>query len=185
MAASAEANEDRVGARLTPWRVGTMDIHHIGTGRGDAVLIVGPDGTTLLVDAGAIEGNPRYLLPARPNESKRPGEWIARYVRRRLADTGRRRLDYALITHLHPDHIGVSSEAATLAPSSAYPLTGISDVEAIVGIDRLIDPDFPDYGYPRFETPESCENYVAFVRERAARGEGVERFVVGRSDQIR
>ena len=32
---------------------GTLDIHHISTGRGNATFFVLPDGTTLLVDAGA------------------------------------------------------------------------------------------------------------------------------------
>jgi beta-lactamase superfamily II metal-dependent hydrolase len=181
---SLEIDGDRVGAGLSPWRIGTLDIHHIATGRGDAVLVVGPDGTTLLVDAGAVDAEPRYVLPARPDDTRHPGGWIARYVRRRLAETGDARLDYALVTHLHPDHVGAPVAASPLAPNGAYRLTGVSEVEAAVGVHRLIDPDFPDYGYPRFETRETCENYVAFVRDRAARGEPVERFIVGRNDQI-
>src|SRR5215813_2628572 len=38
---------------LPAWTPGTLDIHQIATGRGNAALFVFPDGTTLLVDAGA------------------------------------------------------------------------------------------------------------------------------------
>ncbi len=35
---------DTEGMSLVPWRGGQLDIHHISTGRGDASLIIGPDG---------------------------------------------------------------------------------------------------------------------------------------------
>ena len=37
---------------LPKWQEGYMDIHTIATGRGDATLVVMPDGTTLMIDAG-------------------------------------------------------------------------------------------------------------------------------------
>jgi beta-lactamase superfamily II metal-dependent hydrolase len=176
---------DRVGARLAPWRPGHLDIHHLSTGRGDCTLVVAPDGSTLLVDAGAAAGSGHRALEPRPDGSRRSGEWIARYVRRRLADTGRRRVDHALLTHLHPDHIGGVDDTVPVHPAGSHRLTGICDVDAAVGIDRLIDPDHPRYGYPAFEVRDACENYLDFVRHRMEHGGSVEAFEVGSRTQIR
>jgi hypothetical protein len=46
-------NNAEIGAPLSAWTPGTLDIHQIATGRGNSALIIMPDGTTLLVDAGA------------------------------------------------------------------------------------------------------------------------------------
>lgn len=177
--------QDRVGEPLTPWRPGKLDIHHLSTGRGDATLIVGPDGTTILIDAGAASRIDAATLPARPNGDRRPGEWIARYIRRRLVETGRDGLDTLVVTHLHPDHIGGVSADSPLKDGGLYRLTGVSDIAAQMPIERIIDPDFPNYGYPPFEDAISADNYVAFIRARVTAGERVERFQVGRADQIR
>lgn len=42
-----------VGALLPDWMPGMLDIHQIATGRGNAALFILPDGTTMLLDAGA------------------------------------------------------------------------------------------------------------------------------------
>lgn len=183
-AGEVSAAADRIGERLSPWRPGRLDIHHLSTGRGDATLIVGPDGTTILIDAGAASRIDEATLPARPNGDRRPGEWIARYIRRRLVETGGDRLDTLLVTHLHPDHIGGVSPDSPLESGGRYRLTGVSDVAAQMPVGRIIDPDFPDYGYPPFEDATAAENYVAFIRARVEGGGRVERFRVGRSDQI-
>lgn len=175
---------DRIGEPLSPWRRGTLDIHHLSTGRGDATLIVGPDGTTILIDAGAASRIDAATLPARPNGDRRPGEWIARYILRRLAETGGDRLDTLLVTHLHPDHTGGVGPDSPLEPGGLYRLTGVSDIAAAMPIGRIIDPDFPDYGYPPFEDAVSARNYVAFIQAHTARGHRVERFRVGSAAQI-
>jgi beta-lactamase superfamily II metal-dependent hydrolase len=179
------SDPDRVGERLRPWRPGLLDIHHIATGRGDSTLLVAPDGTTILIDAGATMQPDAALLIARPGLSRRPGEWIARYVQRRLADSGRTSLDVLLITHLHPDHIGAIADSTPLAPSGHYRLSGVTDVAAAMPIRRVIDGYFPDYGYPPFEDTAASENYIAYVRDRSRHGEAVERFDVGSAGQLR
>src|SRR5215470_632257 len=66
---------------LAPWTRGTLDIHQISTGRGNAAFFRFPDGTTLLVDAGEVgDGVPG--ASAFPDSSRPAGEWIARYVKR-------------------------------------------------------------------------------------------------------
>ena len=70
---------------LAPWRPGTLEIHHIATGRGDCTLVIGPGGAGLMIDAGATADGTDFATPARPNASMRPGQWIARYARRLIA----------------------------------------------------------------------------------------------------
>jgi beta-lactamase superfamily II metal-dependent hydrolase len=114
------------GQVLPPWAPGVLDIHHISTGLGNATFIRLPGGATLLVDAGGANRIP-YADP-KPNDTKRPGEWIADYVAS-MAGAGTA-LDYAVMTHFHPDHIG-----------------GLADVAAAVPIRRLIDRGSPSYAY--------------------------------------
>jgi hypothetical protein len=90
--------------RLDPWTAGTLEIHQISTGRGNSAFFIFPDGTTLLVDAGAAaDGLPE--TDPHPNGSRSPGAWIGRYISRHIP-AGSAGLDYALITHFHPDHMG-------------------------------------------------------------------------------
>lgn len=175
---------DVVGQPLRPWRPGQLDIHHIATGRGDAALVIGPDGTSLMIDAGASATPPPAAMEASPDASRRPGEWIARYARRHLAPIGEPRLDALLVTHIHPDHLGDVSADAPLSSSGAYRLTGVSDVAAQLPIGLLVDRGFPDYAYPKPWDAPFARNYQAFIAERAAGGGKVERFRVGAADQF-
>jgi beta-lactamase superfamily II metal-dependent hydrolase len=181
--AFAQAAEgDRVGAPLAPWRPGTTDIHHIATGRGDCALIVGPDGRTVLVDAGATASPPGASTPLRPDASRSAGEWIARYVRRRLADTGRPGLDVALATHMHPDHIG---DPAVGRPDPAgFVRTGFSEVVALTPTRLVIDRGAPAYDVPAMGTAPFYANHRRFVAARLAAGQRVERVRVGDADQF-
>lgn len=169
---------------LPPWTPGTLDIHHISTGQGNAALVVFPDGTTLLIDAGAVPpGNSARHAPPRPNASRAPGEWIARYIRHMLAADPQPRLDYALITHFHKDHMGYA--AARTASNGAYQLSGITEVAAYLPIRKIIDRDWPNYNWPQPLTEDWIVNYRRFldwqVRHNALT---VERLVPGRNNQI-
>ena len=70
-----------------------LDIHQIVTGRGNAEFMMFPDGTTLLLDAGDSGGTD---ADQRPDTSRTPSQWIARYIRH-MAGSGAR-LDYAVRT---------------------------------------------------------------------------------------
>jgi glyoxylase-like metal-dependent hydrolase (beta-lactamase superfamily II) len=177
--------DDRPGARLAPWTPGYLDIHHIATGRGDCSLIIAPDGTSLMIDAGATAASPPFALEARPGPDRRPGEWIARYAARRLRDTGGPGLDYLLVTHIHPDHVGDVLVGSPPSPSGGYHLTGVSDVAQALPIGLVLDRGFPDYSYPAVQTQPWALNYIAFIRARTAAGGRVERLRAGTSDQIR
>ena len=80
-----------------------MDIHTIATGRGDATFIVMPDGTTLMIDAG---DNGKAKDKQHPDASKRAGEWQSIYMKKVLEQVpGNGKVDYAMITHFHDDHM--------------------------------------------------------------------------------
>jgi hypothetical protein len=173
---------------MEPWREGFLDIHHIATGRGNSVLAILPDGTSLMVDAGAVgtspNAEPDAMGPARPDGSRRPGEWIGRYAQRHLRATGREELDYFVLTHLHGDHMGDVGPHTPMAAGRDYRLTGVSDVAELVPIRRLIDRGYPNYDYPAPQTLESALNYIRFARSAAQHGTAVERVIVGSNRQI-
>ena len=74
------------------WTPGNLEIHHINIGQGDATLIVGPAGKSLLFDAGESTWN-----------SSTKAQIIGPYIETVL---GCRSLDYVLISHFHLDHVG-------------------------------------------------------------------------------
>ena len=175
---------------LEPWTPGTLDIHHISTGKGDAALFLLPDGTTMLVDAGASDPTaPRHsgprATPSRPDGSRTPGEWIVRYIRHALAHDPAPVLDYALITHFHGDHMGTPFRRSRTSRSGAYRLAGITEVGEHIPIRRILDRGWPDYDYPAPVDNDTMRNYRAFLRWQIEnRGTVVERFEPGRNDQI-
>ncbi|HSY04081.1 MAG TPA: MBL fold metallo-hydrolase [Acidobacteriaceae bacterium] len=188
-AAAALVNPLRLFAKaestLDPWTPGTLDIHHLAYGRGNSTFLLAPDGTTLLIDAGTNEDSTELSCPQRPNANLRPGQWIAAYALRHMQPANRRELDYAILTHLHPDHLGDLGPENPPAPEGNYRLTGISDVDAVLPIRTLIDRAFPGYVYPTPQTAPYATNYIAWVRARQQRHAAVERIQPGRADQIR
>lgn len=179
----APAQAPTIGVPLPSWTPGTLDIHQISTGRGNSALFILPDGTTLLVDAGAAgDGVPE--TDSHPDATRAPGEWIARYVKRHLPDAAAG-LDYALITHFHPDHFGQISASSPVSANGPYKLSGITQVGDAIRIHTLIDRGWPDYQYPASLTDSTMANYRRFLDAHRARGMTVERFVAGSRSQLR
>jgi beta-lactamase superfamily II metal-dependent hydrolase len=172
------------GGQLPPWTPGTLEIHHIATGEGNATFFVLPDGTTMLVDAGAATAGRAPLAPPVPNDGRRAGEHIAAYIERMMPAGRDPAIDYAVITHFHGDHMGFASDASPLSARGNYRLAGITDVADAVPVHRLIDRGWPDYDYPA-PVPD-IENYRRFIAVRTQAGDlTVSRFQPGRSDQLR
>ena len=157
----------QTGAPLPNWQPGNLDIHFINTGRGDAALLVLPDGTTLQFDAGDggwDVGSPQGVDP-KPDHSRPAGAWIARYARRVLSHFREPAIDYALLSHLHGDH-----------------MDGFPALARQIPVHKMLDRGWPDYDYPfALEGYEDSE-YLAFARETPSR---MERFEPGRGDQIK
>ncbi|HEY9229255.1 MAG TPA: hypothetical protein VIP11_21590 [Gemmatimonadaceae bacterium] len=172
-----------VGEQLPRWTPGTLDIHQISTGRGNASLIVLPDGTTLLVDAGAVPDGVPESDP-HPDASRSPGEWIARYIKRHMPDSTAA-LDYALITHFHADHFGQLTAKSPTSTKGPYRLTGITEVGDAIPIRTLIDRGWPSYDFPAPFTDSTMANYRRFLDAQRTRGMTVASFLAGSRTQIR
>lgn len=178
---SVSDSSGEIGVPLPAWTPGTLDIHQIATGRGNSALIIMPDGTTLLVDAGAAgDGIPE--TDPHPDASRPPGQWIVRYLQRHLPK-GAASLDYALITHFHPDHMGKLRPSSPLAGGGTYKLTGITEVGDAIPIHRMLDRAWPDYSYLA-PTDEAFANYRRFLEAQQKNGMVVERFKPGSKTQI-
>ncbi len=169
---------------MEPWSKGLLDIHHIATGRGNCVLAIFPDGTSLMIDAGSCADTTEAVGPARPNDSRRPGEWLGRYALRHLQPAPRQELDYFVLTHFHDDHMGALFTNSPSSRNHAYQLTGVTDVAELVPIRCLLDRGFPDYSYPAPSTYDALVNYVKFARYASTHGTRVERFQAGSHQQI-
>ena len=163
LAVALSAN-GQVGDTLPKWAPGTLDIHQINTGRGNAAFLMLPDGTTMLIDAGNGGNLPPRGTPPRPDASRTPAEWIVRYVRA----MGAERIDYSVVTHFHDDHMGAMAAV-------------IQSISMVTTFDR----GWPEYSYPSVDHAEfKRPDFVAY-RELVAKGvtKG-ERLRPGRNDQI-
>jgi glyoxylase-like metal-dependent hydrolase (beta-lactamase superfamily II) len=173
---------------LDPWRPGFLEIHHIATNRGNSAFFILPDGTTMMVDAGALYGSTPYLTAQKPSAERRPGEWIGRYVQRRLKSANLSgtspAIDTFMLTHIHADHVGGIPPGS--APNAeGYIPTGVSDVAASVPIRRIVDRAWPDYAYPLPASADFQQNYRNFLLAGQKSGLKVERFRPGTRDQFK
>jgi hypothetical protein len=149
---------------FTEWTPGTLDIHQINTGRGNAAFLLLPDGTTMLVDAGNGGSLPPRATPPKPDASRPTAEWIARYVRAR----GASQIDYGYLTHFHDDHMGAMVAVARQMP-----------------VRRMLDRAWPDYDYPAVDHNEFKNTYFAEYRAFLETGSiAAARLQPGRNDQI-
>ncbi len=187
MSASVQAEDAAVGRPIPAWQEGMLDVHFINTGKGDAALFIFPDGTTLLRDAGDThrERPAHYDAPLVPDDSRRSGQWIARYIQAVHPRGNQAAVDTVLITHFHGDHIGSITDDSPESASGAYRLSGITDVAESIGIRRLLDRGWPDYGFPKPLTGPMMDNYRSFLQWQIEHANmRVERFEPGRNDQI-
>lgn len=170
---------ERVGDVKARWSRGDLEIHQISTGRGNAAFFIFPDGTTMLVDAGYVGPSGPHAVPLRPDGSRTPAEWIVRYVRR-MHPTRDARLDYALLTHFHGDHMGTVLPKSPLSKSGKHKLSGITEVGEHIPIRTMLDRSWPDY-----DRSDALSNYRAFLDWQAQiRGMRTLRFRPGLDDQI-
>lgn len=169
---------------LPAWRPGQLDIHHISTGRGNSAFMILPDGTTMMVDAGALHRNTPFLIDPKPDGSRRPGEWLGRYAKRQLEAAGLDGIDAFMNTHLHDDHLGELTPECPDAPGGGYKLTGVTDVAQIVPIRKFVDRAWPDYSFPSPVDAPFVKNYRAFLAAQQKAGRTVERFQPGSNSQF-
>lgn len=170
---------------LPEWKEGYLDIHTIATGRGDAALIVMPDGTTMMIDAG---DNAKPKDTQHPDATKKPGDWQAIYIKHFLSQLpDKENLDYAMVTHLHNDHIGTAKDM--LPGEHGFGLSGITLVGERIHFNRFVDRAYPEYDFPSRQNVLNAdkgfiEEYMKFVNYTASQGTDVEKFQVGSNKQF-
>lgn len=177
--------QPNIGDIFPKWEEGYLDIHHINTGKGESAFFILPDGTTMLVDAGATQRPKPRVTDPKPNGSRTPGEWIARYIDFMGKALPEKKLDYVLLTHFHDDHIGELYPGAKQSKNGDYKLTGITEVGEYFPIGKMVDRDWPDYNWPVPLKSSYIQNYIQFAKWLDNNGSGkVEKFAVGENNQF-
>lgn len=178
------------GGTLPAWEEGCMDIHFINTGRGESVLHVFPDGTTMLMDAaGSLLKEHKYMpVEPKPSAEVSSGKVIADYVRHFLPAVSAGRLDYVMLTHFHSDHMGDYSDSLPMHPSGLFRLTSLAEVGSSIPFDRMllriVDPERPSTVTLK-EGGAARENLDAFLGWAAEEyGASVETFRAAGCDQV-
>lgn len=187
--------DHEIGKPYAGWREGDFDMHFIHTGVTENCFHILPDGTTILLDAGdhdmsnfaKVSWNFTHsqagACAPKPDDSRRPGEWVARYISRLLPDL--KTIDYVIASHFHSDHIGCKQSAlrVTTDCDPNYAVSGISHVGEYYRFDTAFDRGYPDYS--TYKSGE-WENLVKFFEyKEKTNGLKRERFEVGALDQIK
>jgi len=178
----------KVGAVLPDWQEGYLDIHAINTGRGESTLYIFPDGTTMLVDAaGSLlsQTDATPPTPHKPSSAITSGQVIVNYAKHFIQPASNK-LNYMMVTHWHPDHMGNYSTSMPLDPTGAFRVNGITEVGLKIRFDKMLDRDYPAYNYPtNFADTSLVSNYIKFLEwAKTSYGATVEQFNVGSAAQI-
>jgi beta-lactamase superfamily II metal-dependent hydrolase len=175
------------GNTLPAWKQGEMEIHHIYTGRGEAAFCIFPDGTTMIIDAGDIGPYTDPRTPhLSPDESRHAGEWIARYILKRLEPLKQKSVDYMFLTHIHDDHMGGAFQDYPVTKKGGdYILSGITEVGEFISFGKMIDRGWPEYNYPSPLKGNTLANYKKFVQWNIDHsGMKTEQFIPGADKQF-
>jgi len=153
--------------------------------KGESSFLILPDGTTMLVDAGATNRSKPRVTDTKPNEKYTPGEWISRYLLYFLQDRPEKKLDYIFLTHFHDDHMGAVSPGLKVSKNGGYLLSGITEVGDNIPFEKIIDRGWPDYEYPVLLENSTMKNYAEFIKwHNENKGAEVEQFRVGTNSQF-
>lgn len=188
LSCNSALTEAKVGKPIPAWQKGELDIHFINTGTGECTYIIMPDGTQMLVDmAGAITSeDDEMFMPYIPDNSRRPGEWINRYMSRCMEWTGNEKLDYVSVTHFHGDHVGNCPDHLPFSTVGDWQMTSFTDIIEGNDVELLVDRAYPDYSYPRdLKNVHNIKNYLKCVNWHVENeGMQVARFIPGVNDQF-
>lgn len=168
------------------WAKGELEIHQISTNWGESAFFIFPDGTTMLIDLGAV--NSTRTFPPLPDKNRSAGQTVASYIK----DMNNKKefVDYMLVTHFHADHIGdvKKSVGKTAGRGDNYELVGVTEVGEYIKFNKIIDRAWPGYDFPQKadEANVSLFNYVKYLNWMIkSQKMQVERFVVGSNTQIK
>ena len=182
------ARHPLAGKVLPKWEKGHFRISVLFNGRGETTFLVFPDGTSLMIDCGDYVFGGRDVVKHLPDDSRRAGDWTARYVLRE--NPNGRKVDYFLLTHYHSDHAGSGKFSAGRGANGKYSISGIGQAMDMLDFKTFIDRSWPDTNDPAPRNDNFDDWTVKHVKEVYAeaerRGIKVERFRLEKgSDQIR
>ena len=182
------AKHPLVGTTLPKWVKGHFRISMLFNGRGESAFLVMPDSTSLMIDCGDYVFGGRDVVKHLPDDSRRAGEWISRYVLRE--NPNGRKVDYFLLTHYHSDHAGSGKFSAGRSANGKYDISGIGQTMDMLDFKTFIDRSWPNVNDPAPRNDNFDDWTVKHVKEIYAeaerRGIKVERFRLEKgSDQIR
>ncbi|MCF0174567.1 MAG: hypothetical protein HUJ95_04420 [Bacteroidales bacterium] len=177
----------KVGKPLPQWKAGYLDIHAINSGRGECTLVIMPDGTTMMIDAGEYCDKQKDYVKRKPSKEVRPYKVYVDYARHFLPAVCCDSLDYFLLTHYHMDHIGHNEKAFSTDPDGGYKLTGVTAVYSELPFRHLVDRSYPDYSEAINApgTDDDFDFYKDFVKYSTEnRGLVAEKFELGSTSQF-
>ncbi|MBR2026799.1 MAG: hypothetical protein IKA07_06685 [Alistipes sp.] len=196
VAAAAVAKPKRgslVGKQLPAWSEGYLDIHTISTGRGECLLIVMPDGTSMVVDAGELvykskpsKKSPYGMALPRPNNDIRPTDVYADYIRNFMPykDT----IDYYHLSHFHMDHMGsIRYKRWKRFEKGDYIMTGPTELYHQIPFREANDRAYPDYenSIAQATGVDAMSNYAKFL-DYHSKNDGMKasKFELGATNQF-
>ncbi len=188
---SCSGESVKVGVPLPAWQEGEMDIHFINTGRGECTWQIMPDGTTFLVDAsgsllkfGVEASDP---LPSKPSDDLTAGKVVVDYINHFSPAVSAGHVNYFMLTHHHPDHMGSLNPEVPYHESGLFQLSSITEIGSSLVFDTILDRDYPAFSYPTPESQDSrlMHNYEAFLDWTAeTNGSKIEQWNVGSCSQV-
>ena len=188
---AAGEKDPAAGKTLAPWKKGQFQVHFIYTGAAESLVLIFPDGTSMLLDCGEQDtvALGERAVPRLPDHSRLAGEWIARYVSR--VNPHGTDVDYMMLSHYHCDHAGCETVYSydASAESLPYALSGFGEAAQTLRFGKAFDRCWPDYTEPipllddQKRVMSQMRKFYAWQQEH--RGLAVERFLVGAVDQVR
>ena len=165
---------------LPKWEKGCLDIHHISTRSGNSSLIILPDGTTILVDAGDLNRKtfeqkyfPLKVSPSLKDTTITTGRIIYNYLQH-VYGKPVHTVDYFILTHYHSDHYGEISQSSPMSPTKQYLQTGITELGDLIDIKRFVVRDYPHNVKNLLRNTETEKNLANLLRyieyQREAKG---------------
>ena len=180
-----------VGKAWAGWAKGHFQLHVIYTGVSEAMFLIYPDGTSMLLDCGCFDAINRgkYAVPVLPNGRRMSGEWVARYIER--VNPHKTDVDYLVVSHFHSDHTGCEGFHAgrTQGRGENYFLSGFAQVAETIRFKKAVDRGWPNYDEPIPLDPADDESSMGNTRKLfryLVRRDGlkVEKAVIGSADQL-
>ncbi len=169
------------------WKKGYLDFHQISTGMGNSCFVQFPDGTNMLIDAGAI--NRDYLRKYPPvalfDSAQSAGSYIADYIRKCIPSNLPFQLDNVIITHFHDDHVGYPDTQSSWSEGGLYRLSGITDVGSSIPIKLILDNKWPFYEPSNPISENIIRNYQLFLLEQQKKADfRIDSFRLGNLNEV-